>query len=90
MKPTLNEEIGMSYEANQYVSSLIVKDEEYLSVLKHIESLDSETRLNLKASDLSYEKINNHNELVRIRKQARNSWICIAVILILTLILNWK
>lgn len=73
MKPTLNEEIGMSQQGIDYVNSLEVKHETIVCALKLIKE-DNKKEL----------------EQQRIRKQARNSWICIAVILILTLILNWK
>ena len=35
-------------------------------------------------------KQKNSLENERIRKQARNAWICIAFIILVTVILNWK
>lgn len=74
MKPTLNEEIGMSQQGIDYVNSLEVK---HKLVSQDIDAWRKEFR-------------KEHYEKLRIRKQARNAWICIFVIIILTVILNWK
>lgn len=73
MKPTLNEEIGMSQQGIDYVNSLEVKHETMVCALK-----------------LIHEDNKKEIEQQRIRKQARNAWICVFVIIILTVILNWK
>jgi hypothetical protein len=68
MKPTLNEEIGMSKQGIDYVNSLEVKDPIKLR------------------PEFPKDRIENQ----RIKKEARNNLIFVAIVLIIVLIVNWK
>lgn len=88
MKPTLNEEIGMSQQGIDYVNSLEVKEEVYIP-----ETPMRDTNFIL--NEYAYIKAikNNIPEEIkkeRIRKQARNNLIFVAIVLIIVLIVNWK
>lgn len=96
MKQTLNEEIGMSQQGIDYVNSLEVKIHEpprqKPRIIKENEvpkipafKIDYDT-----ATKALYNNIPEEIEKQRIRKQARNAWICIFVIIAITVILNWK
>lgn len=93
MKPTLNEEIGMSQQGIDYVNSLEVKHDD-LSTIYHKALKNTDTGFkylnNAEENDMHIEKHNKFIEHQRIRKQARNAWICVFVIILLTVILNWK
>lgn len=67
MKPTLNEEIGMSQEGIEYVNSLEVKD----------------------PIKLRPEFPKDRIEKQRIKKEARNNLIFVAIVLIIVLIVNY-
>lgn len=88
MKPTLNEEIGMSRQGINYVNSLEVK--EYAEVPKTpIRNTNFMLNEDIEMKAL-YNNIPEEMERIRIRKQARNAWICIFVIILITVIVNWK
>lgn len=82
MKPTLNEEIGMSKQGINYVNSLEVKEPEFEKPL--IDSYFEEHALN-------YEKVSLSEiiERQRIKKQKRNALICVLIIIALTFITNY-
>lgn len=74
-RKTLNEEIGMSQQGIDYVNSLEVKDEYHV-----IENA-------FKGFQENYDK---SKEKQRIKKEARNNLIFVAIVLIIVLIVNWK
>lgn len=102
MKPTLNEEIGMSQQGIDYVNSLEVKEpifkEDFEKLCDKYNVPKNELDLKAITFNLSNDTVMKaiHNDIPklieqqRIRKQARNAWICVFVIILLTVILNWK
>lgn len=94
MKPTLNEEIGMSQQVIDYVNSLEVKNYENITpteqdVINACKRQVEDTYSYYGVKNNSHKKA-KESEQQRIRKQARNAWICVFVIILLTVILNWK
>lgn len=80
MKPTLNEEIGMSQEGIDYVNSLEVKYdciELETSAKKVLESM----------GELSHTIKEIENQ--RIKRQGRNALICVLIIIVITFITNY-
>ncbi|MNL65912.1 hypothetical protein D3C87_1903080 [compost metagenome] len=82
MKPTLNEEIGMSQEGIGYVNSLEVKEPKFEKPL---------IKLNIETHYLYYEKISASEilERQRIKRQGRNALICVLIIIAITFITNY-
>lgn len=126
MKPTLNEEIGMSQEGIEYVNSLEVKEPTIVNVIdaamdqikkhgyspRYVKYFDGEkwveayseelvipkTTTKYTRTTLNYEtamraiknNIQEEIEKQRIKKEARNNLIFVAIVLIIVLIVNWK
>lgn len=82
MKPTLNEEIGMSKQGIDYVNSLEVKEPKFEKPL---------IKLNIETHDLHYEKISTSEilERQRIKRQGRNALIFVLIIIAITFITNY-
>lgn len=85
MKPTLNEEIGMSQEAIDYVNSLEVKESENIS-----KRIDTNKKLNAILNDPKTHDFMRYVEKERIKKQSQKVWSCVfvAIIFIVTYFLN--
>lgn len=102
MKPTLNEEIGMSQEGIDYVNSLEVKEPEKIDAIEAAIKCIKESEFNpnhirfhdgKELTELFCDSIKNNIpdelERIRIRQQARNAWIFVFLIILITVIVNY-
>lgn len=80
MKPTLNEEIGMSQQGIDYVNSLEVVKPEFPNDRYEKQLFCNSVKNNIP------EEI----EKQRIKKEALNNLIFVAIVLIIVVIVNWK
>lgn len=87
MKPTLNEEIGMSKQGIDYVNSLEVKDCQTEIPKTPIRNtnfiLNEDVCMKALKNDIP-----DYIESQRIKRQGRNALICVAIIIIVTLIVS--
>jgi t-SNARE complex subunit (syntaxin) len=79
MKPTLNEEIGMSFKAENEVINMIPKNINEIEVL-----IDSD------ATEFKNDSITKYIEKERIKKQSQKVWgfVFLAIVIIVTYFLN--
>jgi len=85
MKPTLNEEIGMSQEGIDYVNSLEVKESEIIS-----QRIETNKKLNAILSDPKTHDFMRYIDNQRIKKQLQKVWafVFVVIVIIVTYFLN--
>lgn len=85
MKPTLNEEIGMSQEGIDYVNSLEVKESENIS-----KRIEANKKLNAILNDPKTHDFMRYVDNQRIKKQSQKVWgfVFATIVIIVTYFLN--